>query len=58
MAGQADSTWQVRVWNNPGVILPYTGGPGTRIIRILGALLIIAATGIILIRKRKHRSLM
>ena len=58
VAGQADSTWQVRVWNNPGVILPYTGGPGTRIIRILGALLIIAATGIILIRKRKHRSLM
>lgn len=58
VAGQADSTWQVRVWNNPGVILPYTGGPGTRIIRILGALLIIAATGIILIRKCKHRSLM
>ena len=38
------------VYNNPGVELPSTGGPGTRLFRIFGGILILAA-GVLLCRR-------
>ena len=52
VAGQDDSTWQIRVWNNPGVILPASGGPGTWLFTILGSILALGA-GILLWRRRR-----
>lgn len=53
VAGQDNTTWQIRVWNNPGVELPMTGGIGTTIFRMAGLTLILAA-GIVLIFKKRH----
>ena len=47
-AGAADAT----VENEPGSELPMTGGPGTRIFTILGALLV-AFAGVMLVRRRR-----
>ncbi len=41
--GQPDETWQVRVWNNPGVSLPNSGGPGTLLYTLGGLMLILAS---------------
>jgi fibro-slime domain-containing protein/LPXTG-motif cell wall-anchored protein len=41
-----------RVGNTPGVALPNTGGPGTRLFTILGSILILGA-GVLLWRRRK-----
>ncbi len=41
--GQDESNWQIRVWNNPGKVLPANGGPGTTWMYILGMLLILGA---------------
>ena len=41
-----------RITNNPGVELPATGGPGTRLFTILGSILILGA-GILLWRRRR-----
>lgn len=43
----------IRVWNNPGVLLPNSGGPGTGLFTIAGLLLIAAAGGIFYIKYRK-----
>ena len=43
VAGQAAGTYQVRVWNNPGVELPATGGMGTSLYMISGIMLILGA---------------
>ena len=50
--GQLDDTHQISVWNNPGVELPATGGPGTKPFMILGTILITGA-GMLLWRRRK-----
>lgn len=48
------STTVLRVWNNPGVSLPSTGGPGTNLIYLLGILLTgIAGTGLVMRRRRR-----
>jgi LPXTG-motif cell wall-anchored protein len=52
VTGQEENTAQIRIWNNPGVSLPSTGGPGTRIFTILGSILILGA-GILLWRRRR-----
>ena len=41
--GQPDKTWQVRVWNNPGVTLPNTGGSGSSPYTLGGLMLVIAS---------------
>ena len=51
--GQEDDTWQIRVWNNPGVTLPATGGTGTRSLTIAGALM--TAGALFLLRRRNRR---
>lgn len=64
VSGQDDATWQMRVWNNPGVVLPSTGGPGVvlpstggpgvRRLYLLGLLLTaLSCGGWMLRRKRK-----
>ena len=40
------------VYNNPGVVLPSTGGPGTRIFTILGSILL-AFAGILLVKRHR-----
>ena len=45
-------TWTIIATNNPGVELPATGGPGTRLFTILGTALI-AGAGILLWMSRK-----
>ncbi|MBQ9662305.1 MAG: LPXTG cell wall anchor domain-containing protein [Oscillospiraceae bacterium] len=42
----------ILVKNTPGVALPNTGGPGTRIFTILGSILILGA-GVLLWRRRR-----
>ena len=51
VTGQAEGTWQVRVWNNPGVALPSTGGPGTKSFSFLGTVLV-AGAGFLLWKRR------
>lgn len=50
-ANSNNETIYYRITNNPGVELPYTGGPGTGIFTILG-LILIAGAGLLLLRRR------
>ena len=52
--GQAEDTYQIQVWNNPGVVLPATGGPGTARYTITGMLLILAAATLLLRKRREN----
>lgn len=52
---QADDTHQIRVWNNPGAVLPATGGCGTSQIYLLGAILTgIAGLWLVMRQRRKQ----
>lgn len=51
VVGQDDATWQVRVWNTPGVTLPHTGGIGTAAFTA-GGLALIALALFLLMKKR------
>ena len=54
VTGQNDATWQIRVWNNPGVPLPSTGGPGVDRIYLLGLMFtVVSCAGLLWRRKRK-----
>ncbi len=55
--GQDDATWQVRVWNNPGVELPSTGGSGTALFTAIGGILTATAGAILTLAsyRRKKR---
>ena len=44
---------KMTVSNVPGAVLPESGGPGTRIFTILGSMLIVAATGALLLGRRR-----
>ena len=47
---------QLTVYNSAGVELPSTGGPGTTIIYILGAILVmLSAAGLVAVRRRRIR---
>lgn len=48
--GQDDKTTQIRIWNNPGVELPATGGPGTGLYMISG-LILTAGAGLLMKRR-------
>ncbi|MBR0378404.1 MAG: InlB B-repeat-containing protein [Lachnospiraceae bacterium] len=48
------STTVLRVWNNPGVVLPSTGGPGTNLIYLLGIILTAFAGAGLVMRKRQR----
>ena len=50
VTGQEENTAQIRIWNDPGAVLPSNGGPGTRIFTILGSILILGA-GVMLWRR-------
>ena len=54
-AGQDNNTWQIRVWNNPGVELPMTGGPGTLIYTLSGIALMLGAALVYCFRMRRRR---
>ena len=49
--GQDDKTAQIRVWNNPGAVLPSTGGSGTLLFYILGLSMILGSGGMLLRRQ-------
>ena len=49
---QADDAYQINVWNNPGVALPATGGPGASLFHALGAALTLLAALLLAGRKR------
>ena len=52
---QADDTHQIRVWNNPGAVLPATGGHGTSRIYLLGGMLTgIAGIWLVMRQRRKQ----
>ena len=48
----ADPTYRLLITNNPGVVLPFTGGSGTRFYYILGMILVAGAGGWLLLRRR------
>ena len=48
-----NTVWEITVENNPGIALPNTGGPGTRIFRILGITLL-GLAGVCLVMRRKR----
>ena len=47
------NVYTITVKNTPGVALPNTGGPGTRIFTILGGILMIASGVSLILRRRK-----
>lgn len=50
---QDGTTWyEIEVWNNPGIILPRSGGPGTAAYGTLGSLLIAIAGTALLVKRR------
>jgi LPXTG-motif cell wall-anchored protein len=50
----ADNDASFIIPNTPGVSLPHTGGPGTRLFTVLGAVLICLATaGLVMKRRQK-----
>ena len=49
---QIGATYQLKVTNDEGAVLPSTGGPGTRLFTILGTILI-AGAGLLMWRKRR-----
>lgn len=52
VTGQDADTWQIRVWNDPGVELPLTGGPGRLPYTLTGIALILAAAFMLCARQR------
>ena len=55
VTGQDKGTWQIRVWNNPGVSLPATGGPGTILLYLLGITLLgLAGAGFVMKRRQRE----
>ena len=52
VAGQDNATWQVRVWNNPGVELPAAGGSGTSLMYLLGSMMVLVA-GVTLLKTHR-----
>lgn len=54
VSGQEAGTWQIEIWNNPGVELPSTGGPGTTLIYFLGITFTgIAGAGLVMKKRRR-----
>lgn len=52
-AASGNDPAEATIGNEPGAELPHTGGPGTRMFTILGAVLTLIAGGLLLL-KRKH----
>ncbi|MBR6732078.1 MAG: Cna B-type domain-containing protein [Bacteroidales bacterium] len=52
-AASGNDPAEATIGNEPGAELPHTGGPGTRVFTILGAVLTLIAGGLLLL-KRKH----
>lgn len=56
VAGQDDDTWQIRVWNNPGVELPNTGGIGTALFTVIGGIMTALAGAVLTLKRRKEHA--
>lgn len=54
--GQDDATWQIHVWNNPGVELPSTGGPGTALFTAIGGIMTAVAGAVLTLKRRKEHA--
>ena len=54
VSGQDESTWQIRVWNNPGAVLPRTGGSGKPPYILSGILLAMASALLYIFRMRRR----
>ena len=52
VAGQPKTTQQIQVWNNSGVELPNTGGPGTVVLAAIGVVLLVAGAAGMALRER------
>ena len=50
--GQNPDTWQIRVWNNPGVELPHTGGSGVTWIYFAGIMMILMSGAALVIMRK------
>ena len=50
-----NSVWQITVYNNPGIEMPATGGAGTAGTALLGALMVLGASGPLLCRLLRRR---
>ena len=51
--GQAEGTYQIRVWNSDGYTLPLTGGEGTAAFYAAGVALTLTACAFVLIKHRR-----
>ncbi|MBR6407211.1 MAG: InlB B-repeat-containing protein [Clostridia bacterium] len=56
VTGQDEAAWQVRVWNNPGVALPNTGGLGTGLFYLLGAMMMLTAGAALIISLKRRKT--
>ena len=54
---QDPETWQIRVWNNPGVELPHTGGSGVTWIYFAGIMMILMSGAALVINRRGVRQI-
>ena len=52
--GQNNNTWQIRVWNNPGMVLPETGGVGTDVFAAVGGMTALFAGAVLAIRRKRR----
>ena len=50
------TTTVLRVWNNPGIELPATGGPGTALFTAIGGIMTALAGAILTLKKRKAQA--
>ena len=54
LEGPVDDIYTLKVPNNPGVVLPSTGGMGTMLHMVLGLSLVLTAGALLVIRRRKE----
>ena len=55
--GDGRDVWEITVYNSVGIELPSTGGVGTRLIYLLGALMVAFAAAASFIRRRRREAL-
>ena len=56
VTGQDADTWQVRVWNETGIPLPFIGGAGTHAFYLCGGTLVVLAAFMLYRRRRRGSS--
>ena len=56
VSGPENEVYTITVKNTPGVVLPITGGPRTTAYTTLGSLIILAATVLLLKKRRENHN--